>query len=174
MNNYFDYLCSLIGKRENYTILLEQLSYISFYSLIPNDDNRGVDGVQLRDQYLEEEGPHALSLCPTGPCSVLEMMIGLSYRLVFESAESKWEKNVGQWFWILVDNLGLTDYANGTMYEPDLRDTIVAIVTVLLERRYKSDGNGGLFPLKNPKKDQKNVEIWYQMSAYILENYPIF
>ena len=50
---------------------------------------------------------------------------------------------------------------------------VKAAVECLLERRYLEDGDGGLFPLKCPRKDQRRVEIWYQMSAWVIENYPI-
>jgi hypothetical protein len=43
----------------------------------------------------------------------------------------------------------------------------------VLERTYKPNGEGGLFPLKNTCKNQKRVEIWYQMNSYIHENYNI-
>jgi hypothetical protein len=33
------------------------------------------------------------------------------------------------------------------------------------------NGTGGLFPLKMPKVNQRRVEIWYQMSAFIEENF---
>jgi len=38
-------------------------------------------------------------------------------------------------------------------------------------RRYSKTGKGGLFPLKHPKKDQTEVEIWYQMQQYVMENF---
>lgn len=40
----------------------------------------------------------------------------------------------------------------------------------LNSRYYKSDGFGGLFPLSNPMGDQRYVEVWYQMMAYLAEN----
>ena len=33
------------------------------------------------------------------------------------------------------------------------------------------DGFGGLFPLKHAKKDQRKVEIWYQLQNWLMENY---
>jgi hypothetical protein len=45
------------------------------------------------------------------------------------------------------------------------------ILTNLVERTYQKNGKGGLFPLKQPAKDQRRVEIWYQMAAYLNENY---
>jgi hypothetical protein len=32
-------------------------------------------------------------------------------------------------------------------------------------------GLGGMFPLEDPREDQRAIEIWYQMMAYINENY---
>jgi hypothetical protein len=34
-------------------------------------------------------------------------------------------------------------------------------------RTYEPNGVGGFFPLENPNEDQREVELWYQMSAYV-------
>lgn len=176
MNRYFEFLCSIVdedGSRE-YDKLLSELHGIDFYSLIPNDDNRGEDGKQLRERFEDEEGgPQGLSLSHDKPCTVLEMLIGLAYRLEFESANSHWEKTPGEWFWILLDNLGLGWCDNNMFVQINNTDEIHQKIGVFLDRHYKSDGSGGLFPLKEPRKDQRRVEVWYQMSAYIMENYGI-
>lgn len=176
MNRYFKFLYSIVdedGSRE-YDKLLNELHGIDFYSLIPNDDNRGEDGKQLRERFEDEEGgPQGLSLSHDKPCTVLEMLIGLAYRLEFESANSPWEKTPEEWFWILLDNLGLGWCDNKTLLQMKNTDIIHQKIGILLDRRYESDGNGGLFPLKNQRKDQRCIEIWYQMSAYIIENYGI-
>ena len=44
-------------------------------------------------------------------------------------------------------------------------------VDKLLGRDYFRDGFGGLFPLKHAKKDQRKVEIWYQLQNWLMENY---
>jgi hypothetical protein len=44
-------------------------------------------------------------------------------------------------------------------------------LAVLNKREYFPSGKGGLFPLENPREDQTKVEIWYQMHAYVMENY---
>jgi hypothetical protein len=173
-NKYYDFLCNMVTtkkeyEQKNYDALLSTLYKMDFYSLIPNDQNRCDDGLQLREKFIDEEGQHALSQSLfMANCTVFEMLIGLSYRLEFETEQSKWEKSPKEWFWILIDNLCLLD--EDILDNPDeIRDNI----QVFLDRRYNSDGNGGLFPLKRPKKDQRRVEIWYQMSDYVLENYPI-
>lgn len=173
MNKYFNFLCKVVGRSEKYVLLLQRLYSMEFYSLVPNDDNRGVDGTKVRDLFCDEEGPQGLSLCPDGPCTVLEMLIGLSLRLEFETAQSEYEKTPDEWFWILIDNLGLTQFENQLFFDGALFDDVSDIVNIFLERQYTSTGDGGLFPLRKAKKDQREVEIWYQMSAYILENYPI-
>jgi hypothetical protein len=147
------------------------LHRIEFYSLVPNDENRGADGNQLRETFLDEGG--AITALPFLSCTMLEMLIGLSQRLEFETAQSRWEKTPREWFWVLIDNLDL-DFR--TLEGLSLGDYVTKIedsVTLLLERGFDFDGNGGLFPLKHAKNDQRRVEIWYQMSAYMLENYPI-
>lgn len=177
-NEYFRFLRSLVcidvydsHEEEMEFQLLQRLFGMEFYSLIPNDDNRGMDGIELREQFIDQGGgQHVL---PFGPCTVLEMLIGLSYRLEFETTQSKWEKTPREWFWILIDNLNLDFRSYPDLNIEDYRELIFESVTLFLERGYKSNGEGGLFPLKNPKKDQKKVEIWYQMTNFVVENYPI-
>jgi len=173
-NRYFDYLCFLIGRSQEYSILLEKLHDIEFYSLIPNDYNRGADGQYLRSIFLDEVGHTWSTSLPEMECSLLEMLIGLANRLEFETAQSKWEKSPNEWFWILIDNLDLSGCTNDAYIKSEcVCKKIDEICDRLLSRGYEYDGNGGLFPLKDPKKDQRRVEIWYQMSAYVMENYPI-
>jgi hypothetical protein len=177
-DSYFYYLCSIVGGTDEYSMLLGELHKIEFYSLIPNDDNRGEDGKQLRETFMDEEGQQALSQSDfpqpeIGICSIFEMFIGLCYRLEWETAQSRFEKTPSEWFWILIDNLGLSGCYDVTFEQLESRNEIHIRVGSFLDRHYKSDGSGGLFPLKNPRKDQRRIEIWYQMSAYILENYPI-
>lgn len=170
---YYDFLCDIIGKSNKYSILLSILHEMPFYSLIPNDDNRGEDGKQLRENFINQGGLQSLSVSQifTDDCSVLEMLIGLSFRLEFETMSSRWEKLPREWFWILIDNLGLSDYTDEMAR--NCTDEIYDKVRIFLDRRYKGNGEGGLFPLKRANKDQRRIEIWYQMNGYIIENYPM-
>jgi hypothetical protein len=140
---------------------LRQLHNIAFYSLIPNDDNRGLDGVQLRLAYEEDTGnlmPHAYY---DESCSVLEMLVALADRMsfiTFDPAEDS-EPNRHSCFWQLIRNLNLKPLGMNNS----------KIIIDLLERNYTPSGDGGLFPLGSTRKDQRNVEIWYQMMAYLEE-----
>ena len=174
-NEYLDFLCKIVGRKGvDYTELLTFLHGIEFYSLVPNDDNRGLDGERLRDIYLDEVGPSGAPSLPNRPCSVLEMLIGVAFRLEFDLLGGEYERPASDWFWILLDNLGLMGFNNRILKQNDEAKLEAGkIVLNLLDRRYKFDGSGGLFPLKVAQKDQRTVEIWYQMSAWEIENYPI-
>jgi hypothetical protein len=41
----------------------------------------------------------------------------------------------------------------------------------LNNRTYSKLGKGGLFPLRSSAYDQRKVELWYQMAAFMTENH---
>lgn len=152
-NDYLKWLIKLVERRENkkYIDLLEWLFYQNFYSILPNDDNRAADGIALRSEFgiqLDRE------------CSILEMLIALARRMDYYLEDLIGPPNVKNYFWRFIENLNL-DLEN--------EDYNYLIITRFLERRYERNGNGGIFPLKRYRKDQRDVEIWYQMMAYINE-----
>lgn len=172
-NSYFDFLCNLVGRKYEYSRLLAQLHGVEFYSLVPNDDNRGADGEQLRNNYIDEVGPTGAPSLPQGPCTVLEMLMGMARRLEFELLGGRYERPAREWFWVLIDNLEL-DWCDDVAYSNrETSKEVDSKIKDLLERQYDTNGEGGLFPLHHAQKDQRRVEIWYQMSAWVIENYPI-
>lgn len=167
---YFKWLYSQVGnvKLKNpsrtYWSLLRILHRKEFVWIIPNDDNRLEDGRDLRDQFVDAEGlynvdPIWLSL----GCSMLEMLIALAKVLSFEDDR----RDAGDWFWELLRNLNLLVCTDN--YELD-HAAINQTLDNVIWRIYRRDGDGGLFPLRRPRKDQRDEELWYQMNAYILEN----
>lgn len=92
---------------------------------------------------------------------MFELLVGLSRRLSFEA-----EGRVHQWFWILLNNIGLAGCNDKAEWDDKEVD---AILDQVICRTYKPDGRGGLFPLNKPTQDQTQVELWYQLQAYILE-----
>lgn len=71
------------------------------------------------------------------------------------------------WFWKILENAGLEKYTDEQFDEWK----VYQILDDIVDRRYNRNGFGGLFPLRKPKKDQRKVELWYQMCAYLVENY---
>lgn len=146
---------------KTYWRLFRQLFSTEFAWFVPNDDNRAEDGRELRYEWVTETGIQPDPEWLTLGCSFLELLIGLSRRLAFEA-----EGEPSDWFWHLIDNLGLTgfnDHSKFTEEEVDDRTSRV------IWRTYDRNGNGGLFPLNKTRKDQRKVEIWYQLSEYLLQ-----
>lgn len=167
---YLEWLYSHIGavrnrnpSKSNWS-LARQLYTKAFVWSVPNDDNRAEDGRALRDEFLFDRGiedvdPMWMDL----DCSILEMVIAISSRCSFESTGE-----VGDWFWKLLGNLELTGFTD-THFNKNSIAEVDHILERLNNRKYRKDGQGGLFPLIRPERDQTKVELWYQMSAYLLE-----
>lgn len=152
------------SRSRTYWDLFRQLYKRQFVWFIPNDDNRAMDGICLREQFLEDEGFDIFEVNPDWlgeECSFLEMLVALSRRLSFEDGESP-----AAWFWRLIENLGLEDCTDRSRYDSRKVDHIVDVVCW---REYDPDGHGGLFPLRRTRSDQREVEIWYQMNEYLME-----
>lgn len=167
---YFTWLYSQVGsvrlrnRNRTHWSLLKQLYETEFVWFVPNDDNRVEDGRDLRLEFLDSEGiDKASSDWLHMGCSMLEMLIGLSRRLAFED-----DGEPRSWFWHLIDTLELTEY-NDNNYDYLVAQHVEETLHRVIYRRYRADGVGGLFPLRHAEEDQRNVELWYQMSAYLLE-----
>lgn len=147
---------------QTYWSLLRQLYKKEFVMIVPNDDNRVEDGRDLRYEFVDKTGVQVDPEWMALGCSFLEMLIGLSRRLSFEA-----EGGSRGWFWRLLWHLGI-DECNDNSYEHYISEIDAAMDRVIL-RTFEPDGRGGLFPLKYPREDQREVEIWYQLSHYLLE-----
>lgn len=172
--DYFHWLTELVGvefEEFGFWLLLKQLHKRKFYWSVPNDDNRADDGLMLRTTYINDTYYMRYKYHLDGDCTVLEMLVALAIRIndiMFEPEEGD---NIGKWFWEMMDNIGLSIYTDEDWVDLDSTFTIDKCLTEFLDRQYLRNGSRGLFPLKNAKKDQREVEIWYQMHAYLQENY---
>lgn len=166
---YFVWLYGQVGSIETsnpsrtYWRLMRQLFTKEFLWIIPNDDNRAEDGKELRHEFIRKERLRRVDQewLDLG-CSMLELLIALSRRLSFEE-----DGEPREWFWKLIENLDLERFNDHFHWRPGEVDEILDDV---IWRTYNPDGSGGLFPLEHATEDQTKVELWYQMSAYLLEN----
>lgn len=101
---------------------------------------------------------------------MLELLIGLADRMSFLMSDEKQPDKVGYFFWHLVLNLRLAKLKDDIYDELNGDFFVDEAVQRVLDRSYERDGNGGLFPLKRPSKNQRTVEIWYQMQAWLGEH----
>lgn len=129
-----------------------------------------MDGLDLRYEFLSQHPPLRadrdwLEL----DCSMLEMLIALAIRADFETDTGAIAGGVEGWFWKFMDNVRLSQYIDALINAKSL-GVIDRTLETINNRTYKPNGRGGLFPLRKPQKDQREVELWYQLSAYLLEN----
>lgn len=173
--DYFHWLVSLIDDRSitkgHYEFLLWLHTEEEFYSTLPNDENRAIDGMTLRDNFDRDNATmvYAMLHNEKQSCSMLEFLVALAQRIDYVLLDLENTHQYPKYFWMMVNNLGLHIFKKSDMNVEEQKYLNEKILRRFLERRYTATGTGGLFPLKMPKKDQRNVEIWYQMQSYISE-----
>lgn len=167
---YFEWLYSKIAVVRNrnparsYWGLARQLFTKEFVWLVANDNNRIEDARELRYEFAAEQGigepPEEWLFMG---CSMLEMLIALARRAGFESDEDAVE-----WFWRFMVNLGIHEY-NDYNFDAFPYPEIDEVLDRVIFRTYSRNGEGGLFPLTRARRDQRKVELWYQLASYLIE-----
>lgn len=162
--NYFKWLCDFVYDESygHYSKLLEQL-YLTTYKWKRNfDKNRAIDGLNLRITYIKETGddPDIFE----NDCSVLEMMVALALRCEETIMKDDEEGNrTGQWFWSMIVSLQL-----GSMTDDNFSSAFTRVVLRrFMDGNFEQNGTGGLFTVYNPNVDMRNLDIWYQMHAFL-------
>ena len=168
MKDYFTWLCELLDGDGKYNRLLNTLYYREFIYSVPNDANRAFEGVEIRRKYCKEMGIKYEPLSfKYQYCTILELLLGLAYRCEDIMSDQREEVSVQEWFWKLLSNLHISEYDDENFNESKANLPVNRII----DRAYERNGEGGIFPLKYTKKDQRRVELWYQMNEYLVENY---
>ena len=168
--SYFEFLCDMINikpgsYKENYSLLAHQLFKKRYYYSLPMDENRDIDGRNLRELYLDSGGTEAVL---DGPASVLEVLIALARRC---DADIMYDNVLGDrtevWFWMFLSNIGLDLYVNRIYEEAAVDD----VLNTWLDREIGYNGEGGLFPLDYSDVHQNSVELWKQMLYFLDSRY---
>lgn len=174
-SDYFQWLCGIVHADDpdgSFYSLMRALFEHEFRWSVDNDGNRSVDGEGLRDDFADQSLYLDYSSIG-GPCNVLEMLIALAIRIDDEIMWCPNDDRTVVWFWEMIGNLGLDEYDDENWEEPKSRAMVDYILDRWLDRRYRPDGIGGIFPMNCPDEDQRSMEIWYQMNRYFLEKYGI-
>lgn len=167
---YFKWLYNQVADPEQdltFWNLLRVLFTTEFVWIVPNDENRIADGKALRESFIDTQGIRLRrserNWIELG-CSMLELMVGLADRLEFETDKG----TTHYWFWELMENLGLGMYDDAVeVPEEHVRE----VLEMVIQRYYEPNGHGGFFPLEHPLGDQREIELWYQLSAYVMERH---
>jgi hypothetical protein len=159
--DYFLWLIAQIGipqrNRNTYNDLFMRLYETEFVWIVPHDDNRLQDGIELRYEFDGKNIDFS-----DMPVSMLEVLIALSRRVAWTT-----DRSPEFWAWQLLDNLRLTKSSDPLVGRKAER--VEEVLEAVIWRTYDQDGNGGFFPLKYPRDDQTKREIWDQMNAYVNE-----
>jgi hypothetical protein len=166
--SYFIWLCAKVKKtRVNiYDDLLRLLHQTEFFWVIPEDENRAMDGLELRDYFVRETRQSPEPDWAITGCSVLEMLIAFAHRAMGQTGGS-----LEDWFWRFMTNLELADYRQVSRSDVSV---IQDILHTFVWRIYRDDGDGGLFPMRWPKCNQLEIELADQLFQYIDEQRLIY
>lgn len=173
---YFRWLCNRIGIEDypgkRYFILANDLWCMEWLSINPLDQNREIEALNLRKNYIMNSEADPYVIGDLGVAKVLEVLIAIAGKMVELLADSDINDNTEErWFFEMASNAGLCIMEDERYLEHEGLFVTHEAMERVIERSYRRDGVGGLFPLTKPKNDQRKCELWYQMNQYILEKY---
>lgn len=156
---YFNWLCAKVTDGPMDRNLMVILYQTEFIWIVAADSHRAMDGLELRQEFLYETNNESDKSWEALPCSLLEFLIAFAQRAQFQT-----DIPVKDWFWILMTNLNLDEFRHQTIIN---RNQVDDIIQTFLFRTYDPRGFGGMFPLPDTKKDQREIELWYQWCEWV-------
>lgn len=173
-NKYFEWLYYLVCGDDEYNRLTYRNLLYFLHSVeftwsehVPFDENRAIDGIDFRYNFGTKHGYSRNIIneyLNVTPCSVLEMMVALSYKVEQQIMDDyTYGNRTGQWFWNMIVSLGL-----GYMDDQNFNESAAyRVISKFLDRKYSPDGRGGLFTIEGCEYDLTYVEIWSQCLWYL-------
>lgn len=149
---------------QSHVLLCRTLFDTPFECLVERDENREEEGRLLREEFLDEVDLDVDPLWLRMNASIFEVMLVLARKASFQSGDP-----ADEWFWIMCENSNLAQYTDD-VYDSRAHRDVQTTLRRIVHRRYSRTGRGGFFPLRNAREDQRSVELWYQLSAYLIEN----
>lgn len=171
-NLYMEWMYQLVCTdiycgNASYCKLVTYLNNVEFTYSIALDGNRAEDGRDLRNRFGQIHGyprPLIADVLDYRNSSVLEMLIALCIRCEEHiMSDPDMGDRTAKWFWDMIENLGLKFMTDSNFDE----GYVDYIIYRFLNRKYKPNGNGGLFTVEKCRTDLRQVEIWYQMCWYL-------
>ena len=164
---YLQWLYRFLGNTSNYSKLLDYLYQVDFVWIIPMDENRAKDGVNLRFQFCDIYGLDLTKhdeIFGSKPCSMLEMMIALAVRIEDDFMGTENSNNTPRWFWSMIFALGLQFQKNDNFNA----EKVDSVILQFIEHRYGPDGRGSLFHVPMQNVDFRHLQIWDQMNYWLI------
>lgn len=191
-NLYFEYLYCLCGLDiydKDYELskrkFAKKLYDVEFVQHEDSDENYSVNGMALRytfmmsfrDAYFseldfEEFKGECEKAFKNKNCSMLEVMVSLADKMEDIMSDPVYPDRKYQWFNKMIVSLGLSGYTEKYLKDhPDWEKTVEDACKRLFERKYESNGKGGLFYIISPDPadvpDMRTMTLWQQACAYL-------
>lgn len=145
--NYIYWLCGLVDVNRSKYDTMDVLLDIEYEPEYGNDENRAIDGIELRRRYEREKG---YDIVDDSPCSQLEMMVALAERAVDLMTDDDSGRDAGFYFDIMWHNLHL----NRVISRRGIENAVI---------------DYDLFVTKNPPKGWETMEVWKKMNWFLTE-----
>lgn len=156
--DYFLWLLRGVGvdyEITKYKKLYEFLWKEPFLVVHPRDNNRRLDGIDLRWRYAHETG-ESVSEIENLDCSVLEMLVAFAQRLDLEWFGTPGKPEPERIFWQMICNLGLQKYK-------DYHFTCEKCCEIVKNWMNKCDKSCMIFPIERDLQS----EFWEQAIHYL-------
>lgn len=164
LDNYFYYLLKKVNVSEEmfnrYSYLLEILFNTDFIPFKRFDNNRISDVSNLRAEFRFNE-PDSGSIIK--PCSILEVMVTLAYRVEHDIMYDGEVDRTYIWFEFMIKSLGLFDQTNDSINE----NYVCQVLETFNSGNYQPDGLGGLVHIPGYPGDLRELDTWAQMNVYL-------
>ena len=130
------------------------------------DENRAIDAVSLRQEFLFDSGYSTKIDLWDDKSNVLEVLLAFSRRIEIEIMGTPGDDHLERWFWEMIGNLGLLEAG---IY--DDKSKIDKILEIWMDRKFSKQGKGNIFLTHKTDTDLREVEFWWQMQRYMSEFY---
>lgn len=150
-----DYTSWLIkrGCLENYTGLALVWDSLDFMWYIPDDEDRAIQALRMRDEYCYETG---LPSPRQAPASFLEVFVSITdilTAMLYQDRES--------FTYSILLNMGARSYSDDGRPHSEVREAALYIAERVMYRAYSRNGTGGFFRI--PGMDTLVMPLTAQM-----------
>lgn len=161
LDDYFEWLYSQVIYGEDgwgYRKLFTMLHDMDFRYSVDYDENRALDGENLRWYYVSDGGDERI-MDWEDPCTVLEALVAIALHMENITGEM----DIRHWFWRMLDNLDLS-WMTDRKFD---REYVYGQISNFLDRDYEPDGRGNIIHIPGYQDDLREVEIWKQICWYL-------
>lgn len=163
-DEYFEWLLDKV-KNKSHGKLLRLLFNTEFYFLIPMDENRALDGIDLRYDFIYEKGMNECDFpYLDAPCNVFEMIFALAFRISLIMDAPYKDDDTHVWFWRMISNLGLNKQTD-RVFDPGF---VNEVILHFLNRHFGMHGEGSIFSTKSVANFCE-MQFWDQAMLYLNE-----